>query len=173
MLIPAHIEKDLKSVSISGRMAMATTCFEGIVKTLNLSSPDVDELVDIFWQFVEKNLLSEWESNVLDKAGIVCDYIEGSAPLPAESEFRRLPQFLLQMVSDIVDLGRADMYGAVTGYSQETCGFTLKVLNLALEHGFSISPVEPFLRSHITEFHGWGTASPGLFSSKAINSPCC
>jgi hypothetical protein len=163
MLVPTQIQKDLKLVSISGRMAMAITCFEHIVKTLNLSSPAIDDLIDTFWQFVETNDLSQWEAKVLDKTAYICDYIERSAPLPPDSEFRRLPQFLLQMVSDIVDLGRGDLYGAVVGYSRETYDLTLKVLNLALEHGFSIPSIEPFLRSQITEFHGWGNRAPRAY----------
>jgi hypothetical protein len=163
MLVPTDIQEDLKLVSISGRMAMATACFESIVKTLGMSSSSIDDLTDTFWQFVEVNDLSEWESKVLNKVGPVYDYIERSTPLPSESEFRRLPQFLLQMISDIADLGRGDMYGAVVGYSQETYGLTLKILNLALERGFSIPPLEPFMRSRITEFHGWGNRVPRAF----------
>lgn len=144
-------------------MAMAVTCFENIVRTLNLSSPSIEELIDIFWQFVETNDLSEWEEEVLDKTGHVCDYIERSTPLPSDSEFRRLPGFLLQMISDIVNLGRGDLYGAVVGYSQETYELILKVLNLTLEHGFPLPPIEAFQRSRITEYHGWGNRVPRAF----------
>src|SRR6266404_3635849 len=120
MLIPGEVQKELKLISINGRMAMATTCFENIVNKLNLSSPNIEELVDIFWQFVESNDLSEWEAEVMEKAGPLCDYVEGSTLLPSDSEFNRMPQFLRQMVSDIVDLGRGDLYGGTVGYSQET-----------------------------------------------------
>jgi hypothetical protein len=163
MLVPVHIQKDLKSVSISGRMAMAVTCFEHIVKTMNLSSSAIDDLIDTFWQFVETNDLSEWEATVLDKTANICDYIERSTPLPPDSEFRHLPPFLLQMVSDIVDLGRGNLYGAVVDYSQETYRLTLEVLNLALGHGFSIPSIEPFLRSQITESRGWGNPVPRAY----------
>jgi hypothetical protein len=165
MLVPRETQEVLKHVSIKGRMAMAVRCLERVLERQRLSPSERDALLEEFWAFVEKEDLGAWDRHRRGNEALMAvgDFIEQGWELPAGSGLRDLPRFVLEMIYKTDELGMGDLYGAVKSYSLETHAALLRVLDLALEHGFDIPPVEPFLKSPFTQERGWGASVPRTF----------
>jgi len=117
--------------------------------------------VDIFWQFVESNDLSEWEPSD-GKGGPLCDYVEGSTLLPSDSEFNRMPQFFDKWFRILLIWAEGSLWR--DGRLQPgTYDYTVKALNLALEHGFSIHRLSHFSNRSSRSFMA-GKSRSRLFS---------
>lgn len=163
MMVPSHIQEALKSVSIIGRMAMATSCLEQVVIQLQLTSPRIIELLDLLWRYVETDDLGEWDEQLTKMLNDIQWQNIGKNVLVAHSEFAHLPKFVLRMIDETIEVGGANLYTGVDGYSLYTLIPLINVLNLALENGFKIPPVEPFLKSKFSDHHGWGYSVPREF----------
>ena len=170
-LILNHMQEALKSVSIRGRMAMATACLENVLDEMQLISPPVAELLDILWRFAEMDDLGEWDEQIGNLTLDITQWHDGRDDLPEDSKFSHLPECILKMIAETIEVGGSNLYAGVEGYSNWTLIPLINVLNLALENGFRIPLIEPFEKSRFSEFHGWGFAvSREIFSEATVEN---
>lgn len=152
----------IRRTAIRGRVALALTCVENAIERFQVRDERIREIVNILWGFVEKqNLASvdeEWRNA---RAVDLLDAVDSGSAIP--ESYRRLPAFLPRMLSDVLEIGLAEMYGAVRGYSEETLNLTVGVLEQCRDSGVPVPPVARFGRLPFAENGGWGHAVPRSF----------
>lgn len=158
MLVPLDIQEATKQVSIRGRMAMAIVCLESVLGHCSLNAASKNALLDTLWQFVEGQNLAIWDDSRYDNQDLaaICEFFDYGAEIDKQLSISVLPMFVLNMIDDIVTIGKIELYGKVESYSPITHHSLLLVLNQALENGFSIPPIEPFLQLPFSQRGGWG-----------------
>jgi hypothetical protein len=160
--IPQELVEQLKELSIRARTAMATECLTPVLEYYELPEDDRQSLLELLWRFVEEFDLGQWDD---DREGnstlrLIDRFIENGEEVPAESPFRGLPAFALEMINEIEGLACDNLYAGTTSYSPHTHERLVRVLGLALDHGFSIPSITRFLCSPFSERGGWGNPTP-------------
>ncbi len=157
----------LKEVSIRGRVAYGITCLEIYFAHLGLlNQPVVFKFLDTIWQFTSSNSLDEWEEAVMDYSPRFVEKADVSeVTLLTAEEFEQirqlydtLPSTLLEMIEEVIEIGRGNLYAGTTGYSEHTYTPTIHVIKLMQRKGLPLPALEPFEQSCFSESHGWGYA---------------
>ena len=137
---------------------MAINCLENIIEKTQSHSLEVDKLINLLWFFVETDDLGNWDNLIKEKESYLVRCSKNKNDLPNDSEFSKVPNFILMMFVKAIEIGTSNLYGGTESFSHWTLTPTLDVLKLALENGFSIPPIESFEKSSFSEFHGWGNS---------------
>ena len=160
---PAAVPRSLMETSISGRMALAITCFERYCETKGIRDPSLEELIDKLWEFVERDDLDKWESEVYGVTKDLMDAVKRQRK-PADPLFVLLPAEGRQMLYTLIEkIGCGNLYAGTLGYSLDTLWPTLLVLRQAMDAGVASPDLGPFQRSRFSEFQGWGNRVPRMF----------
>ncbi|MCR5890035.1 hypothetical protein LRS06_20110 [Hymenobacter sp. J193] len=161
-----QLEEQLKSVSITGRMAYCITCLENIFASEQLHEPELETLLMCLWDFTSNPDLSEWEERIMDflpeivldgsPKELVCLSVEAANRL--KIIYQQLPQSLLRCIDDIIEVGRGNLYAGTVGRSQQTLTPTMAVVRHMVAQGYPLPIIDNFLRSPFSEQdqHGWG-----------------
>jgi hypothetical protein len=165
MSIPIHIQEAIKTISINARMAMAIMCIEPILTHFQMETSSKNALVNVFWQFVENWDLASWDGNRYDNKDLaaVCEYFDYKEEIDKRLAISALPDFVQEMIYKMNTLGTVELYGKVESYSPLTHDFLIQILTIAVEHGFSFPPIEPFLKLPFSQQGGWGECVPRSF----------
>lgn len=164
-VIPEGVSELIRGMSIRARMALSITCLDILLKEFSIHAEEKSALMETFWQFVEDSQLWKWDQDRRTNSLLMAigDYIIHAENIPADYSCRNLPDFALQLIFEIDELGLGDLYGAVTGHSESTFDSLLNILHLMVAHGFSIPPLHPFLKSSFQDNGGWGNPVPRTF----------
>jgi hypothetical protein len=171
--ISPSLQEKLKRISIRGRMALAITCLDMILTDRKVDSVEKLSLLDIFWQFVEneEENLAKWDQDRRqhDLLMDLTNYAGGwTSEKPTKYSFAELDDWIYQVIFEVDELGLGELYSAVQGFSNNTLENLTAILNLIVEHGYTIPSLEPFLRSPFDDtskwgVKGWGKPSPRTF----------
>jgi hypothetical protein len=154
-LLPVHqLAEQLKSVSITGRMAYAITCLEIIIRDENLNQAEFQPLLDILWNFTSNPDLSDWEE-------LIMPFIPDSEILDQEYDYKpyqNLSRELLAIIDEIIEVGRGNLYAGVITHSPATLESTLQVVRYMVANKHALPLIARFQRSPFTpqDQHGWG-----------------
>lgn len=133
---------ELARLSIRGRMAQALECFEALTSAgVIASGPALEKFVEQLWVFTHSHDLGKWEWHTCEA---VSDVMSTAPPVPV------LIELLVQ------EIGRSNLYGAITGYGVESvvgvCGVECAAMTLGV-----VPPAQRAVRGFgFDEWHGWG-----------------
>jgi hypothetical protein len=143
------LRAELAVMSMAGRMAMAVSCLEQVLHAQGLVPGPADDVVDLFWRFVEIEDLSEWEGELVRLQQATDNF--GSLALP---------DWVLQMLRECAVHGDAYICSAIDDDGPESIDAVLRLFGVAHAHGYVTPEVGPFARSSFTERDGWGERHP-------------
>lgn len=156
-----QLTEQLKSISITGRMAYAITCLEIIIRDRKLNQVDFQPLLNALWNFTSNSDLSDWEELIMpfipDAAGAGQNY--------AYKPYRSSSQETLACIDEIIEVGRGNLYAGVRTHSPATLESTLHVVRYMVANSHSLPAIENFQRSPFTlqDQHGWGKRVDRVF----------
>jgi hypothetical protein len=163
VLLPNHTTAErLKRVSINGRVAFGTTCVELALEHFELlQHPYAKQLLAKLWDFVSSSDLGEWEESIEIYSAAAAAAGPNSEPMQAaDAALRRwyasLPLVLIELVDNVLEIGRANLYAATVGPSATTLDATMRVVALMKLIGLPLPSLTPFEKSSFAECHGWG-----------------
>lgn len=160
----SDLEKQLRTVSIRGRVAYGTVCLE----TILMSATDVTQftpLLACLWEFTSSTDLSEWEEKIMDfYSESVLDNTREIKSLSLESSQRLRANYAalstsqLTCIDEAIEIGRGNLYAGVVGHSAATLASTMHLVRYLQTHSYPLPPIDKFLRSPFNQEnqHGWG-----------------
>ncbi|GAB2870840.1 hypothetical protein [Hymenobacter ruber] len=147
------LEQQLRTVSITGRVAYCICCLETAFAAENINLTDVQPLLSCLWDFTSNPDLSRWEEKAVDfySESILVDQAETHL---APSQIQRLKEVyyalspkLLACIDETIEVGRGNLYAGVVGYSECTLAPTMHIVRFMIEKGYHLPPIEKFLCS--------------------------
>jgi hypothetical protein len=166
----------LANLSIRARFALAARSFELALERHAATNDRLEALRELFWEFTSTRRLDVWERRIHALAPRTAADLGEMPPRPCAfvtlcrvdrgdqlrvPEIREgvgLAEFLMGVVAEIIEVGRANLYAAIVARSPETLAPTLHVLFLLEENGIVTPDIAPFMESPFSE--GWGTPRP-------------
>lgn len=148
------LTEQLKSISITGRMAYAITCLEISIRAEKLNQEDFQPLLDTLWSFTSTPDLGEWEELIMP---FIPDLKAANHDFDYEP-YQSLSEPLLTCIDEIIEVGRGNLYAGVVTHSPATLESTLQVIRYMMANNHPLPLVENFQRSPFTlqDQHGWG-----------------
>ena len=147
----AAIEEQLKTISITGRMAYCTTCLEIIIHQDKLSQEAFSPLLAALWDFTSNPDLSDWEEKIQQ-------FIPELSSAETNELYKNISSPLLTCIDEIIEVGRGNLYTGVQSYSPATLSSAMWVVWYLLAGGYPLPRMDIFQRSPFTTQgqHGWG-----------------
>lgn len=147
------MEKSLfEPISITGRFAFGVTCLERLCEEWQVKNQKMNELIELMWTFTSSDDLSVWDRHIYE---VLPDYkYEVPTKLGYEFLHKDRKKILTDVILEVVEIGMANSYGGFE--SEYTMRPTIKVANLLEANNIELPDLNPFKKSKVTEFHGWG-----------------
>ena len=148
---------------------MAIACLERVLMNLEIPDEQQQSILDIFWQFVETDDLAKWDQDCRDHQLVmdICDYSGGwSSTKPNYPGFDQLEDWFYQLIFEMFELGGAELYGAIRGYSELSYENLVNILTIVNQNGHDIPSLDPYLRSPFSQINKWGEAGRGTSVSR-------
>ena len=160
----------LKGISIRGRMVFCILTLEELFKAINLLEDNNSiKLRNKLKEFTSSNRLDLWEQeiNEYDPLSILdihidnnyeeYSYLSKEELLKFRDFYLNLPKYILELISNTIEVGAGNIYGATGKYSSFTLSPTIKVISYLnnekkiLKTAKMISRKSPFIQNN-----GWG-----------------
>jgi hypothetical protein len=161
----SDLERQLQTVSIRGRVAYGMTCLKSILTGATADATEFAPLFACLWEFTSSTDLSEWEEKVMDfySESVLDDSEEVKTLSPENSQrlrasYAALSTSQLACIDETIEIGRGNLYAGIVGHSAATLASTMYLVQYLQAHGYSLPPVDKFLRSPFSQEnqHGWG-----------------
>lgn len=158
-------KNDFKKISIRGRVAFAICCLESIIMAYRYDINEWSVLLNRLWLIAELEDVSDWlyitaeclPENILEAAS----YDYGSFQHINEDEYEQLYKLYSECKEDtwelieiIFDLGTAQMYSNIKGFSEATLNEIEKVITFMKAKNISMPSVSQFRM--LLYYDGWG-----------------
>jgi hypothetical protein len=158
-IIDQEFIEQLKRISITGRMALGITCLENILRTLSIECEELSKFISLLWKFTSSNTLDDWEEQVCQEVELLFRSKETSV-----SQVSKIPLYIFEIIDEVIEIGRGNLYCGIREYSEYTLFALLKVLNSMEKNNFAIPRLDKFKKSSFSEFDGWGNrVDPSYF----------
>jgi hypothetical protein len=143
-------------ISIRGRLAYGVSCLENALLHFNIQNDLLEkEVLPRIWSFASSSDLTAWDDSVKE-IDPVCILDNNSPGSRLQKLYRSLPTIIIEMISDVIEIGAGNLYGGTTGYSPFSMKPLLRVIKTCKMNHISLPQLEPFKRSSFEEMHGWG-----------------
>jgi hypothetical protein len=154
--------ENFKDISIRGRLAFGAVCLENAFRYFNIKSELINNVImPTIWEFISASDLSKWEQdiNYVDpvcymNSQIKTDY--SSLNVKIGELYANLSPVLLDLISDVIEIGTGNIYGGTNDYSPITLKALEKVLDKCTAVGVPLPDITLFKKSSFGEAHGWG-----------------
>jgi hypothetical protein len=106
-----------KEISIRGRLAYGVSCLENAFKHFNIESDLLKkEVLPEIWAFTSSSDLANWDTSVrrIDPVCVLDDTVPNN---PLQKLYRSLPTSIVEMISDVIEIGTGNLYGGTSGNS--------------------------------------------------------
>lgn len=158
-------KNEFKKISIRGRVAFAICCLESIIMACRYDINDWSVLLNKLWLIAELEDVSDWlyitaeclPENILEAAS----YDYGSFQYINEDEYEQLYKLyseckedIWELIEIIFDLGTAQMYSNIKGFSEETLSEIEKVITFMKAKNINMPSVSQFRM--LLYYDGWG-----------------
>ncbi len=163
-------KNDFKKISIRGRVAFAICCLESIIIANRYDINDWSVLLNKLWMIAELEVVSDWlyivaeclPENILE----VASYDYGSFQYINEDEYEQLYELyskcredIWELIEIIFDLGTAQMYSNIKGFSEATLSELEKVITFMKAKNIDMPSVSQFRM--LLYCDGWGEPFDG------------
>jgi hypothetical protein len=146
---------EFQDISIRGRLAFGMACLEKLVDDLNSNHPLFQTIVfPKIWQFTSTDNLGEWEQNIRD-VDPMC-VLDDKADSDLKVLYNKLPKDIVSTISDVIEIGTANIYGGTDNNSPMTLEPLNSVINTMTKLEIPLPDIQTFKKSSFNEFHGWG-----------------
>lgn len=143
-------------------MAFGVTCLtRALTHFSRHDEPWARQLIEELWVFISSSDLSCWEQNVL--AHLMKTEPESNQKRAQTATaaalhhwYATLPPALVDLIDEVVEIGRGNLYAGVVGCSPETLESTMSVVRFMHQQQLPLPDLAPFERSSFSEYHGWG-----------------
>lgn len=161
----SDLERQLRTVSILGRVAYGATCLETILTSAATDASQFAPLLACLWEFTGSTDLSEWGDKIMDfySESVLDNPGEISSLSPESSQrlranYAALSSSQLACIDEAIEIGRGNLYAGVVGHSAATLASTMHLVRYLQAHGHPLPPIDKFLRSPFNQEnqHGWG-----------------
>jgi hypothetical protein len=155
--IPASsLESTLKKISIRGRLAYGATCLENALKHYGIKTDLLEkEVLPLIWAFTSSTNLSEWD-DAINEIDPVCVLDENDHNDPLLELYQNLPPEVVDMISDVIEIGTRNLYGGTESYSPSTLETLNRIILKCMSLQINLPELEAFKKSSFSEYHGWG-----------------
>ncbi|WP_148707351.1 hypothetical protein [Chitinophaga skermanii] len=155
----------LKQLSIRARLAYAARCLEVALAHQNVCNELLERVINDIWKFTDTNL-DDW-ARIATKyfSDVIVDYHYPVSEYPSFSldeleELRKvyseLPEFILSIIDNTIEIGMMNLYSDVTGDSPETLEPLIIVVETMVQCKVGLPSIKTFLKSPFQELDGWG-----------------
>lgn len=163
------IENRAKHISILGRVALGIRCLEIFGEALGINREEkIIRLLRLLWDFTSTSQLDVWETQIhefdpafLQEEAALNDFKGVEVLTQAEALdyykfYQQLPVDYLNSISLVIEIGRNNLYAGTGEYSSSTLVPLLELQRIMEQNQIPCPALEPFEKSHFSEFHGWG-----------------
>jgi len=154
MLDPKTIST-LKRISIRGRVAYGACCLENAMLHFKIKNDVLDEVIWRIWTFTSSNNLDEWDE-LTNEVNPICILDENIPSDPLFLLYTALPFDLVDMVSEVIEIGVGNLYAGTGEYSPSTLEHLINVIEKCMILKIELPVFAHFERSSFSEEHGWG-----------------
>ena len=146
---------DFNYISIRGRLAFGMTCLEKLVSSLNLDHPLLQTIVfPKIWEFTSTDDVGEWEQRINDVDPLCV--LDDKADSDLKTLYNKLPKDIVATISDVIEIGTANIYGGTGDNSPMTLEPLNSVINTMTKLKVPLPDINTFKKSSFSQFHGWG-----------------
>ena len=151
-----------KEISIRGRLAYGARCLENALAQYAINEKLLTQLLlPRIWEFTRSEDLSAWEQeiNQIDPDVLLDAGAQRSMSTQEATLFQlyhSLPTFITEMISDVIEIGTANLYGGTGSYSVHSLKPLERVIQSCKSHNISLPDLAPFYKTRFEEEHGWG-----------------
>lgn len=158
------LEQQLRTVSITGRVAYCICCLETAFVAGNIDLTGIQPLLSCLWDFTSNPDLSNWEAKAVDfYSDSIFEEQTETQLAPAQIQRLKAAYFslspeLLACIDEAIEVGRGNLYGGVVSHSECTLASTMHIVRFMNDKGYPLPAIEKFLRSPFNkeDMHGWG-----------------
>lgn len=163
------MRKILKQTSIRGRMAIGIFCLEETLKKENINASLLSELLDKLKSFTSSNQLDKWDSliNEYDPITILdthpdnklddYDFLDSKKAVDLKNLYSNINKAILEMISDVIEIGTANLYGGTGQFSEYSLTPLLKVIKDSTNNEpVKINIEKIAYSSPFNQENGWG-----------------
>jgi hypothetical protein len=159
--------EEFQDISIRGRLAYGMCCLEKMVDHFNSNNSLLTLLVfPKIWEFTSSSALDEWERymNEIDPVCIL-DPQATFRNFPSLNKktfdelallYKTLPKVITETVSDVIQIGTANIYGGTNNNSPSTSKPLNRVIKSMQTQKILLPNIATFKKAVFNEFHGWG-----------------
>ncbi len=164
--LDAQTVEILKEISITGRLALGASCLENALTHFNISSDLLDSSISLIWEFTNSNDLGKWDESIREVDP--CSVLDENNPQnPLLPLYKSLPHDIVEMMSDVIEIGTGNLYGGTGDYSHFTLRPLIKVIETCMKLEIPLPGLTPFRKSKFTEKDGWGiTRNRSFFTER-------
>ncbi len=143
--------KEIQEISIKGRFAFGVIILEEYIKENYIDDDWTPHLIEALWEFTTSKRLDLWEEKIHQ--------------FKNELNNQPLDNTLSSIIVTVIEIGRTELYGAITNHSNKTLILTLKLIEIAERELNKPIDIRKFKFSKFSEHYGWGKS----FEAKKIN----
>lgn len=160
-----YLENSIKSISINGRMYFALCCLKNAFESKGIKSEALNYILNIIIEFLQSTELDKWEEyakailpeSILDTTFNIFDsIIEPDLILKLKSFYENLPQYLVGLIENTLNIGLDNLYSGTDEYSSITFDDVIKIINICEKNNIKIPDINNFIEYSFKENHGWG-----------------
>lgn len=147
------MREDLKLISIRGRVAYGILCFEHVLIVSDAKTSDWELVLNRLWEFTNSLELDEWQDRAVEVIPeVVLNSLFSSDEFVTISElefdtlsnlYRKETEDVLSILDEIYDVGSAELYGSVKGYSPYTLDRVMDILSVLQKYQIDPPAIEP------------------------------
>jgi hypothetical protein len=148
------VRERLKTISIRGRVAIASRALEIIRPALHVQSQQLTAFIDAIWCFTKSVRLDQCERALRE---FEPDAVEGWIYLIEPEQLSENERTMFcQICESAVGVATGNLYAGVDGHSDCTLRPLENLLAAMSELGIPFPDLAPFERSQFSEEGGWG-----------------
>ena len=158
----AIMTDSFQEISIRGRLAYGVTCLESVLKHYGIKNELLDEIVlPSIWAFTSSRDLGAWDNSInkIDPNNLLGDSViisSSNAENPLKRLYQSLPDFIVEMISNVIEIGTANLYGGTQQGSPHSLKPLKNVIQACKMNNVTLPDITPFKKSLFEEYHGWG-----------------
>lgn len=126
------------------------TCLERLCEKWQVGNQKIKELINLLWTFTSSNNLDLWDKRIRGFLPHENWEVEFGYGFLYKDKLETLTDVLIE----VIEIGGGNLYGGFR--SEFTMRPTIKVASLLEANNIELPDLEPFKKSKVTEFHGWG-----------------
>jgi len=154
-MLNSVIINSLKEISIRGRVAYGASCLENTLLHHGIQDDLLENILSRIWKFTNSTDLGEWDQ-LINKVDPVCILDENKPTDPLYLLYQRLPPDIVNMISDVIEIGTGNLYGSTDNYSPSSLEPLLRVIDKCVTLKIELPKLDSFKKSTFSEYHGWG-----------------